>query len=398
MPTQVWYKAYPGLTAVDLERNTRRPAGPRGGVAERDGRPRPGWRCCDARRPSTIATSRAWCASATSTCTRRRYVLAARARMRRRRGRGCVGAGHQRASSAQPPPPTALQVAFTRGGPRGARRAAGGARRLLAGVPRRDDRAEPRAAGWATSAPMRPSAVGVGRRRRRAARARDVLCRARDGSTPRRGRDRRRGVERRVRRAAPARAPVDLDGVEPFGFVDGISQPWIDWAQARDPATRALDYSNVVGARRVPARLPQRVRQVHRSAAGRRRRRRARRCPRPRTTPDKKDVGRNGTYLVMRQLGQDVRGFWQFVAPASGGDAGRGRIAWRRPWSAARRRAIRWCRSAPSPFPASDRSPTRFGRTSSPSTAIRAAWRVRSARTSAARTRATPTIPAARPA
>ena len=23
MPTQVWYKAYPGLTAIDLERNVR---------------------------------------------------------------------------------------------------------------------------------------------------------------------------------------------------------------------------------------------------------------------------------------------------------------------------------------------------------------------------------------
>ena len=30
-------------------------------------------------------------------------------------------------------------------------------------------------------------------------------------------------------------------------------------------------------------------------------------------SPSKKDVGRNGTYLVMRQLEQDVRGFWQFV-------------------------------------------------------------------------------------
>ena len=26
MPTQVWYKAYPGLTAVDLERNCAHPA------------------------------------------------------------------------------------------------------------------------------------------------------------------------------------------------------------------------------------------------------------------------------------------------------------------------------------------------------------------------------------
>ena len=31
MPTQVWYKAYPGLTAVDLERNVPHPAGARGG-------------------------------------------------------------------------------------------------------------------------------------------------------------------------------------------------------------------------------------------------------------------------------------------------------------------------------------------------------------------------------
>ena len=27
-----------------------------------------------------------------------------------------------------------------------------------------------------------------------------------------------------------------LDGVEPFGFVDGISQPAVDWEQRRDPS------------------------------------------------------------------------------------------------------------------------------------------------------------------
>ena len=36
--------------------------------------------------------------------------------------------------------------------------------------------------------------------------------------------------------------------------------------------------------------------------------------------PGKKDVGRNGTYLVFRQLGQDVRGFWQFIYRATGGE------------------------------------------------------------------------------
>ena len=30
--------------------------------------------------------------------------------------------------------------------------------------------------------------------------------------------------------------------------------------------------------------------------------------------PDWRDLGRNGTYLVLRDLGQDVAGFWQFLA------------------------------------------------------------------------------------
>ena len=33
---------------------------------------------------------------------------------------------------------------------------------------------------------------------------------------------------------------ADLDGVEPFGFVDGISQPQIDWDRQRD-VTRPPD-------------------------------------------------------------------------------------------------------------------------------------------------------------
>ena len=37
--------------------------------------------------------------------------------------------------------------------------------------------------------------------------------------------------------------------------------------------------------------------------------------------PEKKDLGRNGTYLVMRQLEQDVRTFWQFVHQQAGGNA-----------------------------------------------------------------------------
>ena len=33
---------------------------------------------------------------------------------------------------------------------------------------------------------------------------------------------------------------------------------------------------------------------------------------------ERKDLGRNGTYLVLRQLDQDVRGFWQYLDKAAG--------------------------------------------------------------------------------
>src|SRR5205823_7679477 len=37
-------------------------------------------------------------------------------------------------------------------------------------------------------------------------------------------------------------------------------------------------------------------------------------------TPAKKDLARNGSYLVMRQLEQDVRGFWKFLYDQAGGN------------------------------------------------------------------------------
>jgi deferrochelatase/peroxidase EfeB len=113
---------------------------------------------------------------------------------------------------------------------------------------------------------------------------------------------------------------ADLDVFEPFGFADGISQPEIDWKQQRETPTTQLEYTHVtalgeilLGYRNEYGKITDRplldpdTRSAELLAA--------------QDAPHKKDLGRNGTYLVMRQLQQDVRKFWQFVSEQAGGDA-----------------------------------------------------------------------------
>ena len=113
---------------------------------------------------------------------------------------------------------------------------------------------------------------------------------------------------------------ADLDGVEPFGFADGISQPQIDWQRQRDVTIPQLDYSNVVALGEFLLGYPNEYDKY---------------TERPlidadsasaslfaaEDVPEKKDLGRNGTYLVIRTLEQDVRSFWQFVYKQSQGNA-----------------------------------------------------------------------------
>jgi len=106
----------------------------------------------------------------------------------------------------------------------------------------------------------------------------------------------------------------DIGDIEPFGFNDGISQPVLDWERtksARIHNTTAytnlsalgeilLGYPNEYGKyidRPLldPADDPDGI------------------LPLAEDVPGKKDVGRNGTYLVLRDLSQDVPAFWQFV-------------------------------------------------------------------------------------
>jgi deferrochelatase/peroxidase EfeB len=112
---------------------------------------------------------------------------------------------------------------------------------------------------------------------------------------------------------------ADLDGVEPFGFVDGISQPTIDWSQERRVTAVMADYSNIValgeillGYRNEYAKYTDRPLLDADAASAV--------LPHAEEASDKKDLGRNGTYLVVRQLEQDVRKFWQFIYGQTGGD------------------------------------------------------------------------------
>ena len=113
----------------------------------------------------------------------------------------------------------------------------------------------------------------------------------------------------------------DLDGVEPFGFVDGIAQPQLDWDRRR-PARDAeqLEYSNlaclgefVLGHPNEYGGYTERpLLDPARDPAGL--------LARAEDAPDKADLGRNGSYLVMRQLRQDVAGFWQVLDRLASGD------------------------------------------------------------------------------
>jgi deferrochelatase/peroxidase EfeB len=106
----------------------------------------------------------------------------------------------------------------------------------------------------------------------------------------------------------------DMGGLEPFGFVDGGSQPSFDWDRPRTPGTKAdRDYTNLLalgelllGYRNEYGLLTERPvlaadeknaailqRDGHPSGHG--------------------DLGLNGSYLVFRQLGQHVPRFWQWV-------------------------------------------------------------------------------------
>jgi deferrochelatase/peroxidase EfeB len=113
---------------------------------------------------------------------------------------------------------------------------------------------------------------------------------------------------------------LDIGDIEPFGFIDGISQPRIDWARQQSTDSHERNrYSNLLAAGEIvlgyrneygqyTARPLIDPKQDLVSAV----------LPDAEDQPNQKDFGRNGSYLVLRQLDQDVPGFWQFIDKASG--------------------------------------------------------------------------------
>jgi deferrochelatase/peroxidase EfeB len=102
---------------------------------------------------------------------------------------------------------------------------------------------------------------------------------------------------------------------EPFGFADGISQPKIDWLREQTADLhRRETYSNLLSLGEVVLGYPNEYGEyTARPLLVPDKDARAAVLPQAEDEPQLKDLGRNGTYLVLRQLEQDAAGFWKFI-------------------------------------------------------------------------------------
>ena len=300
VPTRVWYSAY---GTADRAQHPAERAHPR--RASRRRRRRSGCSRCDARprrhpgalRPRLRRPEGGRVPAARDRGRGRRPALARRDGRRDHERRDAAGRARAQPRLHEPRPRAA--------GPAGR-----GAGDVLERVRRRDDDTAP------VAHPRRPRrerarAVGVGQPERPQIDARPPALRARR----RRPRAARGGADARARgrraRASPPARDVDLDDFEPFGFRDGISQPFVEGLSKTGPpetTVRAgefvLGYPNEYGLYTDRPLLD-----ASADPGGT--------LPRDAEGSGRADLGRNGSYLVFRQLRQDVPGFWRYVDDAT---------------------------------------------------------------------------------
>jgi deferrochelatase/peroxidase EfeB len=114
---------------------------------------------------------------------------------------------------------------------------------------------------------------------------------------------------------------ADLRGAEPFGFADGISQPQPDWERRRTPYDQESEaYSNLSCLGEFVLGYPNEYGNYTDRPLLDPARPAAALLARAEDAPGLADLGRNGSYLVLRQLRQDVDGFWRFLDRQAGGD------------------------------------------------------------------------------
>jgi deferrochelatase/peroxidase EfeB len=106
---------------------------------------------------------------------------------------------------------------------------------------------------------------------------------------------------------------TDGGDIEPFGFIDGISQPVLDWEGTNPTGHYTTTYANVaalgemlLGYKNEYGKYTDRPLVAPADDPGGI-------LPAARDVPGKKDLGRNGSYLVFRDLAQKAPAFWQFV-------------------------------------------------------------------------------------
>jgi deferrochelatase/peroxidase EfeB len=106
----------------------------------------------------------------------------------------------------------------------------------------------------------------------------------------------------------------DIGDIEPFGFHDGISQPVLDWERKKPTNVHdTTGYTNLSALGEVLLGYPNEYGRYTDRPLLHPREDPGGLLPPAEDAPSKKDLGRNGTYLVLRDLSQDVPAFWRFV-------------------------------------------------------------------------------------